>query len=478
MAHTPSEAFPWTTGVAPPCGLAGFASEEHVAAALRAGGLPEETARELAGTLRDAAASLLGAGAAPDAPARAYFVPGRIEVLGKHTDYCGGRSLLAATERGIVFLAVPSGSTRILVRDVIDSDEALFHLGPDVEPRIGHWSNYFRAVARRTARNFPAARRGALVAFGSTLPRASGMSSSSALIVGAFCALGSLNEVERLDEFRREICDVGSLAAYLATVENGASFGTLAGDTGVGTRGGSEDHTAILSCRAGELSVHAFAPPRPEGQIPLPDDLVLAVASSGVVAEKTGAAMEQYNRASRMARVAVEAWNRERGESAPHLAAVIAGSPEAEARMRELLSRARDAEFSAAELLGRLDHFCEESERIIPEAARCLRAGDLGGFGACVDRSQEMGARLLRNQVPETVHLAAAARRLGALAASAFGAGFGGSVWALVRRDGAGAFISAWRKDYGRAFPQRMEGAVFLATEASAAAFEVRPRRG
>jgi galactokinase len=37
----------------------------------------------------------------------AFFVPGRIEVLGKHTDYAGGRSLLCAVERGFVVLATP-----------------------------------------------------------------------------------------------------------------------------------------------------------------------------------------------------------------------------------------------------------------------------------------------------------------------------------------------------------------------------------
>ena len=39
-----------------------------------------------------------------------WFVPGRIEVLGKHTDYAGGRSLLCAVERGFCVTAVPRGS--------------------------------------------------------------------------------------------------------------------------------------------------------------------------------------------------------------------------------------------------------------------------------------------------------------------------------------------------------------------------------
>ncbi|HWJ56419.1 MAG TPA: hypothetical protein VNR90_09365, partial [Vicinamibacterales bacterium] len=53
-------------------------------------------------------------------------------------------------------------------------------------------------------------------------------------------------------------------------------------------------------------------------------------------------------------------------------------------------------------------------------------------------------AHLLGNQIPETIALAAAARKAGALAASSFGAGFGGAVWALVDRDAADAFAAAW----------------------------------
>jgi galactokinase len=40
-----------------------------------------------------------------DAPLRAFYVPGRVEVLGKHTDYAGGRSLLGNVERGFCVIA-------------------------------------------------------------------------------------------------------------------------------------------------------------------------------------------------------------------------------------------------------------------------------------------------------------------------------------------------------------------------------------
>jgi len=50
--------------------------------------------------------ALASLGVQPNAAVR-YWVPGRIEVLGKHTDYAGGRSLLCAIERGFCFAAIP-----------------------------------------------------------------------------------------------------------------------------------------------------------------------------------------------------------------------------------------------------------------------------------------------------------------------------------------------------------------------------------
>jgi galactokinase len=103
------------------------------------------------------------------------------------------------------------------------------------------------------------------------------------------------------------------------------------------------------------------------------------------------------------------------------------------------------------ELLRRLDHFELESVQLIPSALEALAAGDLQAFGEIVDRSQRGAEELLGNQVPETVDLQRRARRLGAAAASAFGAGFGGSVWALVERERARGFAEEWVAGLGRA---------------------------
>ena len=56
-------------------------------------------------------------GAADPAGLRGWLVPGRIEFLGKHTDYAGGRSLICATEQGFCFLArpLPEGVLRLVI---------------------------------------------------------------------------------------------------------------------------------------------------------------------------------------------------------------------------------------------------------------------------------------------------------------------------------------------------------------------------
>ena len=103
-------------------------------------------------------------------------------------------------------------------------------------------------------------------------------------------------------------------------------------------------------------------------------------------------------------------------------------------------------------------------DRSMAMAEHALRDRDLETLGARVDRSMAMAERGLKNQVPETSFLARAARERGAVAASAFGAGFGGAVWAMVRTTDADAFVAAWRAAYADAFPRRAARAHWLVT--------------
>jgi galactokinase len=437
---------------------------------VRAAGLRTEAAAAKDRLFVRAGAAIGGRRSGADA---AFFVPGRIEVLGKHTDYAGGRSLLCAAEQGFCLVARPRTDRRVTIVNVDSGERADLGLDPDLEPQVGHWSNYPATVLRRVARNFPDAASGADIAFGSDLPPASGMSSSSAFMIAAFLAIAAVNRLDEREGYRSAVVSLTDLAGYLGTVENGQTFGRLAGDKGVGTFGGSEDHTAILCCRPATLSQYRFSPVQFERDVPMPAGHGFVVAFSGLLAEKTGAALATYNRASLAVARVLEIWRTASGKPVGTLEAAVNEEPGSADAIRRAIGTSSESAAEADLLLTRFDQFVLESGTILPGAGDALLAGDLARFGAIVDRSQEAAERLLGNQVPETAWLAREARTLGAAAASAFGAGFGGSVWALVETGRTTEFIRAWRGAYARAFPDASARAVFFETSPGPSAFRL-----
>ncbi|MBP9899494.1 MAG: hypothetical protein KBF28_14030 [Gemmatimonadales bacterium] len=403
--------------------------------------------------------------------ARAWWIPGRIEVLGKHTDYGGGRSLLAAVERGFHVLASPRRDGIVRLIDASRHTTLRLPLRADVPPRPGAWSDYPISVIRRLARDFPGTHTGMDAVLISSLPSASGLSSSSALVIATFLPLAAFNRMEQQPGWLEAIPDQDALAGYLGAMENGKVFGPFAADRGVGTHGGSEDHTAILRCAPGTLAQYRFLPVAPEAHAALPAGWTFAIGVSGVHAAKGGAVQEHYNGLARQLALLLATWRRISGTTPDSLLTALAAAPDA----REALSQAVRLEHPVEgdALVARLGQFAEECETIIPSVTQALQQGDPEAIGSAVDRSQELAETVLANQVPETVQLVRSARRLGAAAASAFGAGFGGSVWALVREAECTAFLAGWKEHYLLAFPDRAGRATFFASRPGAAAGEL-----
>jgi len=449
-----------------------FADRRELVRQLTERGLQQAAAEQKADLFVRTARSLLVPGdARRDAKTVGFFVPGRIEILGKHTDYAGGRSMLVAADRGFCLAVRPRADDRVQVTDAVSGESVGFPMSPDVVARTGHWSNYPMTVARRVAGNFPSARRGADIAFASDLPPAAGMSSSSAMIVAVFLALAEANYLRTQADYPVFLRDPMQLAEYLGCVENGQSFLSLEGDRGVGTFGGSEDHTAILCAEPNTISQYAYCPVIFEQAYEVPQGHTFAIGTSGVVAEKTGAAREKYNRISRLATAIVKLWQRKAFRDDAHLAAVLRTAPGAADRLKRIVATATNEDPAA--LLARLEHFMIESGQIIPAAGQALAQGDLTRFGRLVDQSQRAAEELLGNQIPQTIYLAAAARKCGAAAASAFGAGFGGSVWAMVQKTHADSFLTAWADAYRQKFPQNSPASTFFLTAAGPAALRV-----
>src|SRR5690606_32205524 len=165
-----------------------------------------------------------------------WWVPGRIEILGKHVDYGGGRSLLATVDRGFHVVSRPRTDAAVHLVDARTGARLDAMLDPTLPGAPAHWTDYPRTVLRRVSRDFPSARRGLDMVVSSSLPSAAGLSSSSALVIATFLPLAAANHLTESPSYRAAIADDDALAEYLGAVENGRAFGPFPADFGVGTQ--------------------------------------------------------------------------------------------------------------------------------------------------------------------------------------------------------------------------------------------------
>ncbi len=387
------------------------------------------------------------------------FIPGRIEVLGKHTDYCGGRSIVCAIDRGF-HVEIEEESQPLVVLENRDISERVSIALKDTKSLPGHWGNYAVEVVRRLGANFPERLKdGVKIRFHCDLPKAAGLSSSSALMIMVFAALDMVNDLRGASRYQDNIHNDLDLAEYLGCIENGQSFRELAGSAGVGTFGGSQDHAAIVLGKADQLSAFSFSPLRHDADVAFPATHSFVIASSGVMAEKTGAARDSYNRVSRMVSEITGAIGK--GLTLARMFEEF-GVDDVLAKIRRMRSK-----FMTRELLDRVEQFRIENFEIIPAVCDMLADGKIGDIGDPIDLSHVNAERFLGNQTPETAFLQRSAREIGAVAASAFGAGFGGSVYAIVQASDAEPFSKEWQRTYLQSFPQHKRGSDFFTTRPS-----------
>jgi len=395
---------------------------------------------------------------------RQLFVPGRIELFGKHVDYGGGISMTCAIEEGITADVERIDVAVIDLEDRRTGRRARVPLRRDARPGGAHGGTYIAAVARRLARDFGPLRHGVRVVSESTLPRSAGLSSSSAFVTMLTLAVAEANELTARPEWTRYLGEPLALAEYCGAVETGGAFGPWSGERGVGTRGGAQDHVAILCNADGRVGVFGYLPARTVGDAEFPKDWALLVATSGVRATKTGAAQADYNRAADLVHGLLSRWNAVEGRSDRSLAAALSSAADARTRLDRLVNASPDAPLLSA----RLTQFQREVEVVVPGALAAMRTGDAMALRRWAVESQQGAELALRNQVPETKFLARAALSAGAHAASAFGAGFGGAVWAICDAADADAVRDGWRALYASSHPARAAKSEWLRLQPSA----------
>jgi galactokinase len=230
----------------------------------------------------------------------------------------------------------------------------------------------------------------------STLPRSAGLSSSSAFVTLLAIAVADANALPERSVWKKHISGPLALAEYCGAIEMGGAFGPFAGERGVGTRGGAQDHTAILCNEAESVGAFRYLPAELVGRAAFPAHWSILVGVSGVRATKTGGARADYNRASDLVRSLLSLWNASERRADPSLACALRSAPDAGERMARIALGTHEAPWH----LSRLEQFRAETERIVPAALAAIGAGDGAALGRLAVESQQRAETALRNQIP------------------------------------------------------------------------------
>ena len=331
------------------------------------------------------------------------FTPGRVNIIGEHIDYNGGRVLPTALPLGVTVSALPRGDGRIRVESEQFEDAALRDLGSRA---TGHWSDY--AVGSVVLANRAGLYAGGVdLALSSTLPFGSGISSSAAVCVGVLKALRKLSGAEMDDT---------SIAVLARRVEN--DF--------IGMPCGIMDQMGVSIARPGQaLSLDTDS--LDYDLIKLPGSHRICVVHSGVT--------RQLN----------EGRYKERKEECDAVKA-HAG--------RDDICRMSDAELAALqdlpEPLYRRARHCVSEHRRTVEAADALRAGDFGTLGRLMVESHASMRDDFEITVPAIDALMETAVALGADGARMTGGGFGGCIVAAMEAD----HVESWTEQLIGAHPE------------------------
>ncbi|MEA2151873.1 MAG: galactokinase [Solirubrobacteraceae bacterium] len=143
------------------------------------------------------------------------FAPGRVNLIGEHTDYNGGLALPFSISQGIVVAAQASSERSVRVRAVDFDEEDAFAL--EDRARVDGWRAFVRGTVAELS-DAGTALPGASLQIGGDLPRGAGLSSSAALEVSLCLALLALSgeRVEALAEARAPGDDRAGVAAPAA----------------------------------------------------------------------------------------------------------------------------------------------------------------------------------------------------------------------------------------------------------------------
>ena len=336
------------------------------------------------------------------APVITHFTPGRVNLIGEHIDYNGGRVLPTALELGVTAALSPREDGQIKISS--DKFEGLAIRNFN-EPASEHWSDYITGAVQ-LAKNEGFGSNGANIAVTTNLPFGAGISSSAAITV---CILRALRDLEN-----SKLTDT-QIAVLARKVENDY----------IGMPCGIMDQMAVAIARPGQaLSLNTDT--LDYDLIDLPKSHHMAVIHSGV--------FRQLN----------EGRYKIRKEECDQIKAAAG---------REDICLMSDTELAALEYLPReifkRARHCVTEHRRTLAAAEALTTARIDVFGALMNESHASMRDDFEISVPAVDALVEDAQRFGAVGARLTGGGFGGCIVACVERSN----IDPWRDKLLQAHP-------------------------
>lgn len=393
-----------------------------------------------------------------------FFIkaPGRVNLIGEHTDYNMGPVLPCAINKEIVFCIHPTDTAEIRVSNLYERYVNVhFSLKEVIEPfKKGHWGNYIKAgvkgivdYLKSSAPHRITKWKGCDIIVSSTLPPAAGVSSSSALVVAS--AL-TFVEVNRLAISKKKIAEICAGAEHF-----------------VGTAGGGMDQAASLLGKENSFLNMEFNPLKIK-PIKAPEGIRLVLFSSLIQAEKSGKLRKEYNRRVLECKMGMDAFNRyfksTMGTAYTDINYIGEIKPENlntdQGELDRVVGHFLDdlkLTYSIKEFLIKLDmseqefkhryqhvlhgtdsfteppdgfkiksrfkHVYSECRRV-NQTVTCLRNNKLADLGLLINQSHDSLSMDYEVSTPEVDNLVNILRENGALGARIMGAGFGGMVLA------------------------------------------------
>ncbi|MCX6132269.1 MAG: galactokinase [Ignavibacteriales bacterium] len=413
--------------------------------------------------------------------------PGRVNLIGEHTDYNGYPVLPMAIDRDFVFVVAAAPGLTVQLRNEDPSFEIkTFNAALPLSPYPqGDWGNYVKAAVHGILEAGwvdPKHAHGFDAIVGGTIPESAGLSSSSALVVASALAFLAANNTK---------VEAPVLADLLARAERY-----------VGSEGGGMDQAVSLLAETGTALKIDFFPLRTES-IPLPENMVFVVCNSLIRAPKSESVRYEYNRRvieCRMAtalltkavrentgtkisplrladlsaerlgieRAVVNGWALavigERPLSLNEIAQRLGKTPES--IEKELCTLQDGSTFKEPpkgfRVWNRYRHVVSEAERV-HLMVHALQEGNPAEIGSLMNQSHASCRDDYEISCPELEALVSVARDHGALGARLTGAGFGGCTVNAVPAIHVEQFLKGVKGKYYEGYVKREKKGVFTA---------------